>query len=348
MSTQMRSIDRELDTILSIPPWWRTLFCIMKITNSVMDTLGGIEDHALHFSLTQMFDRQLDELKKSNNALWRSKLEIEWCNAKLYLYALTFTLPTSSTPSFNTQMQIHRQEILYKALEAASRLITELTILGQQCTSDLYPGGLLSFLPKPYFTALFNATTFLFRFMATYITRTPAQEIRAMACTVEAHTIFQSFPKQRELTRAAIHIETLIDILRENNPGVNINELAVKNKLGASVMFDAVFHACRQRNRDSRTGKALAVSEWKTLNETFAQRLPPAPIQKTGDGYGTLGVGTSEFDSLDQSLIDEVQNPQWWGEWESYMKLFQVGAEQWDAEGVDISMNGELGGFAFT
>ena len=327
MSTQqqMRSIDKALDIIFnSIPSWWCTLFSIIKITNSFMDTLGSIEDHALHFSLTQMFDKQLDDLKKSNTALWKPKLEIEWCNAKLYLYALTFTIPTSSNPSSNTQLQIHRQEILYKALEAASKLITELTILGQQGTSDLYPSGLLSFVPKPYFTALFNATTFLFRFMATYTTHTPAQEIRAMGCIIEAHKIFHSFPEQRELTRAAIHIETFIDLLRGNNTSVNMNELAVKNKLGASVMFDAVFQACRQRNRDSRTGEVLAVREWKTLNETFAQRLPPAPIQQMGDELedGTLGGGTSEVDSLNQSMIGEVQNPQWWEEWESYMNLF--------------------------
>ena len=318
-----------------------------------MDTLGGIEDHALHFSLTQMFDEQLDELKKANPDLWRSELEIEWCNAKLYLYALTFTIPTKANTSHNIQIQIHRQAILHKALGAASNLITELTKLGQLCTSSSYPGGLLNFVPQPYFTALFNATTFLFRFMATYVMRTPAQESLAMGSVVEAHKIFQSFPEQRELTRAAIHIEMFIALLRDG-ASVSMNELVVNNKLGASVMFDAIFHAVRQRNIDPMTGKALAVKEWKTVNETFAQRLPEAPAQRMGDRNGKIkdvtGFDSSVVESVQQSSTFGEQDPQWWGEWENYMDLFQVGVGQWDLMDTEQSTDDhdfldELGGF---
>jgi hypothetical protein len=323
-----------------------------------MDTLGCIEDNALHFSLTQMFDHQLNELKRANSDTWISKVEIEWCNAKLYLYALTFTIPTNTDPSHNIQIQIHRQAILHKALEAASNLITELKNLGQLCTSDLYPGGLLNFVPKPYFTALFNAATFLFRFMATYISRTPSQESHAMGLIVEAHKIFQSFPEQRELTRAAIHIEMLTEILRKG-ASVNLNELVVNNKLGASVMFDAVFQACRQRNIDPRTGQALTVQEWKTVNETFAQRLPEAPAQKmmdrNGDVSGVAEYGGGGLDLMSQSLTDisGVQNPQWWETWDSYIDVFQVGVEQGGTLGMGQSMNdydnlGDLGDFMYT
>lgn len=359
MSTQqqIRSIDKAFSaTSNSIPLWWGTLFSILKITNSVMDTLGSIEDHALHFSLTQMFDDQLDELKRENSDLWRSELEVEWYNAKLYLYALTFIIPATPDPSYNIQIQIHRQAILHKVLEAASNLITELTKLGQLGMSDLYPGGLLNFVPKPYFTALFNATTFLLRFMATYITRTPAQESLAVGSIVEAHKIFQSFPLQRELTRAAIHIEMFIDILRDG-ASASMKDLVVKNKLGASIMFDAVFHACRQRNIDPRSGKALAVQEWKTVSETFAQRLPKAPAQKMGDDDGKIngvpGYDSSGLESVQQSSASGEQIPQWWEEWDNYIDLFQVGVEQWGAMDMEQSTDdnnnlGELGGFMYT
>jgi hypothetical protein len=361
MSTQqqIQSVDKALRVISnSVPSWWGLLFSIVKITNSVMDTLGCVEDHALHFSLTQIFDDQLNELKRANSDIWISKLEVEWCNAKLYLYALTFTIPANANPSHNIQIQIHRQAILHKALEAASSLITELKQLGQLSTSDLYPGGLLNFIPKPYFTALFNATTFLFRFMATYISRTPSQESHAMGLIVEAHKIFQSFPEQRELTRAAIHIEMLIQILRDG-ASVNLNELVVNNKLGASVMFDAVFQACRQRNIDPRTGKPLTVQEWKTVNETFAQRLPEAPAQKMMDHNAnaseTSRHGTDGFGLMPQSLAGTsgIQNPQWWETWDNYIDLFQVGDEQLGTLDMEQSTDGydnlgELGGFMYT
>lgn len=345
MSTkqQLGSIDNALKVISnSIPPWWELLFSILKITNSVMDILGCVEDSALHFSLTQMFDDQLNELKRTNSGKWISKIEIEWCNAKLYLYALTFTIPTNAIPSHNIQIQIHRQAILHKALEAASNLVNELRELGQLCKSNLYPGGLLSFVPKPYFTALFNATTFLFRFMATSITSISSHNNRAMGLIVEAHKVFQLFPEQRELTRAAIHIEMLMKILRDG-VSVNFNDLVVNNKLGASVMIDAVFQACRQRNINPKTGKALAVKEWKTVNETFASRLPQAPAQKTIDHDETVrSIAGYRVDLTSQPLTDisGVQDPQSWEAWDNYIDMYQGGVRQWGDLDIEQSTDG--------
>lgn len=319
----------------------------------MIDSLSSIEDHSLHFSITQIFDDRLDELKSTNPNLWRLELEIEWCNAKLYLYALTFTISVNASPSHGTQVRIHRQTILHKALGAASSLITEMEKLGQLCVSDLYPGGLLHFVPKPYFTSLFNATTFLFRFVATYAMCTPEERSRAMGLTIEAHKIFQSFPEQRELTRAAIHIEMFIDILRYGAIG-NMNELVVNNRLGASIMFDAVFRACRQRNIDPGTGKVLALQEWKTVNETFAQRLPDAPAQKKRDDSEEIGAVPSYrsigFESFPQSSVSGEQDQKRWGEWDEYMDLFQVGIQQWDTVDTeqttdDSDILGELEGF---
>lgn len=128
----MRSIDKALQaTSNMIPSWSNTLFSILKTTNSVVNTLENIEDHALHFSVTQIFSEQLDMLKRGYLASWRSELEIEWCNAKLYLFALTFTTPANADPSQDTQIRIHRQMILQKAFEVASNLITQFVILSQ-------------------------------------------------------------------------------------------------------------------------------------------------------------------------------------------------------------------------
>ncbi|KAI9697366.1 MAG: hypothetical protein M1820_007872 [Bogoriella megaspora] len=359
MSTQqqMKSIDRALSIASqSIPVWFNPLFSILKITSSLMDSLGSVEDHALHASLTQMFSDQLDKLKETNVAFWRSDLEIEWCNAKLRLYALTFTVSANATSLRASQIHIHRQVILHKAFEAASSLTTELRKLSQQCTSDLYPSGLLTFVPKSYFSALFNAAAFLFRFIATSSmrTRTSTQEILAMNSIIEAHKIFHSFPEQRELTRAAIHIEMFIDVLK-NGPAIGMDELVVSNKLGASVMFDAVFRACRQRNTDPKTGKPLAVREWKTVNETFAQRLPDVPIQSTKDTAERI-IGVTDYENnaeaAEASSALGGQNPQWWGNWENYIDLFQAGAGQWDAMDVgnlagDHDNLGDLGSFMY-
>jgi hypothetical protein len=334
ISTQqhMRSIDKSLLTVSNLAPSsWNALFLILKITASAVDTLDNIEDHALHFSVTQMFSEQLDELKQSHLDSWRAELEIEWCNAKLYLFALTFTTPANVDTSQTTQARIHRQTILQKAFEVASSLITQFMKLGQLCASDLHPGGLLKFLPELYFTSLFNATTFLFRFMATFMTLTTAQGSQAMGLIIEAHKIFQSYPERRELTRAAIHIEALIDILKQGAT-ISTSELVVKNKLGASIMFDAIFHACRQRNIDPRTGRPLAVQEWRTVNETFAERLPETTAQKIGTDVRGSNLGNNDPESDQRFTTSTEQNSQWWEEWDKYIDFFQVGEEQLDMD----------------
>ncbi|KAL6884722.1 hypothetical protein GGI43DRAFT_432982 [Trichoderma evansii] len=327
---QMKSIDEALNNMSNlVPPWWKVLITILKITVSAIDTLSNIYDHALHFSTTEIFDEQLDKLKQSNHDSWRPELEIEWCNTKLHIFALTFTTPANTDPNQNTYWRIHHQTILLKALGAASSLVTHFIRIGQDAVSDLHPNGLLRTIPEPYFTSLFNATTFLFRFMATFMAITPIQGNRVMGLIIESHKIFHSFPERREFTRAAIHIEALIDALKQGVP-IGMSELTVKNKLGASVMFDAIFHACRQRNIDSKTGKPLAMQLWKTIAETFAERLQETPTRIPRNEAQKYDSGNSDLEQ-NQQITDLTElSTQWWEEWDNYINLNQIGDEQLD------------------
>jgi hypothetical protein len=327
----MKSIDEALNnTSNRVPPWWKVLIAILKVTVSAIDTLSNIDDHSLHFSSTEVFNEQLNKLKQANHDSWRPELEIEWCNSKLHVFALTFTTPTITDPNQDTHWRIHRQTILLKAFGAASSLVTHFTKLGQDLSLELNPNDLLRTIPEPYFTSLFNATTFLFRFMATFLAITPTQRNKAMGLIIESHKIFHSFPERRELTRAAIHIEALIDILKQGVP-VGMSELTVKNKLGASVMFDAIFHACRQRNIDSKTGRPLAMQQWKTITETFTERLPETATRKPTSQAGQYDSGNDDAEQTEQipwALTD--LNTQWWEEWDSYINLNQIGDDQLD------------------
>ncbi|KAM0445962.1 hypothetical protein ACHAO4_009549 [Trichoderma viride] len=326
----MKSIDEVLNnTSNQVPTWWKVLITVLKITASAIDTLSNIDDHALHFSTTEIFNDQLNKLKQANHDTWRPELEIEWCNAKLHIFALTFTLPAKTDPNQDTRWRIHRQTILLRAFDAASSLVTHFTKFGQDRVSDLHPNGLFRTVPEPHFTSLFNATTFLFRFMATFMAITPTQRNKAMGLIIESHKIFHLFPERRELTRAAIHIEALIDTLKQGVP-VGMSELTVKNKLGASVMFDAIFHACRQRNIDSNTGKPLAMQQWKTVTETFTERLPETLVRKTGSEVQQHGSGDDEAEQNEQYMALTDLNTQWWEEWDNYINLNQIGDEHLD------------------
>lgn len=313
-----------------VPPWWKVLIAILKITVSATDTLSNIDDHSLHFSSTELFIEQLSKLKQANHGSWRPKLEIEWCNSKLHVFALTFTLPANTDPDQDAYWRIRRQTILLKAFDAASSLVTCFTKLGQDGVSNPHPTVLLRTIPELYFTFLFNAMAFLFRFMATFMAITPSQRNKAMGLIIESHKIFHSFPERRELTRAAIHIEALIDTLKQG-VSIGMSELTVKNKLGASVMFDAIFHACRQRNIDSKTGKPVAVQQWKTVTETFAERLPDTRMRKSrNDESQQFESGNSDIEQNEQIMALSEMNTQWWEEWDNYINLYQVGDEQLD------------------
>ncbi|KAM0519351.1 hypothetical protein ACHAPE_003522 [Trichoderma viride] len=326
----MKSIDEALNnTSNRVPPWWKVLIAILKVTVSAIDTLSNIDDHSLHFSSTEVFNEQLNKLKQANHDSWRPELEIEWCNSKLHVFALTFTTPTITDPNQDAHWRIHRQTILLKTFGAASSLVTHFTKLGQDLSLELNPNDLLRTIPEPYFTSLLNATTFLFRFMATFLAITPTQRNKAMCLIIESHKIFHSFPERRELTRAAIHIEALIDILKQGVP-VGMSELTVKNKLGASVMFDAIFHACRQRNIDSETGRPLAMKQWKTVTETFNERLPEAVIRNLRSEAPQYGSGNDDAEQNDQIISLTDLNTQWWEEWDSYINLNQIGDDQLD------------------
>jgi hypothetical protein len=282
----------------------------------------------LHFTVTQTYENQFEEVKRTNADIWTPQLEMELCSAKLYLYAMTFIIPSQTND--DCHQQIHRQSVLQKGLKAASGYITEAVNVSQlPVASGFYPGGHLTFAPKQYFTSLFSATTFLFRYLATYTTGTAAQESLAMGSIIEAHKIFQSFPGNRDMTRAAIHTEMLVSILRDKSPSSmpGLMELAITNRLGASVMYDAIFRSSAHMNRDSITGASTPVHEWKSMNTAHAERLPKAVWEcNVGESGNTSKSNADGMEGLDSNSSElSMQDPNWWAAWEAYMDCFEVG-----------------------
>ena len=333
----LKSVERAISIVSnSAPEWWHVLILILKISATSTSTLDGAADTNLHFSLTQMFDDQLDELKKNTDPVsWTPQIEMEFCHAKIYLYALTLTAPAGPDRDDDSFRQMHQETILHRALKAASDLIAEAVKLGlSPVPSPSYPRGILTFAPKFYFTALFSSTTMLFRILGTRNPSIAAQENFAMNSIIEAHKIFQSFPDHRDFIRAAIHIEMMVGALLTQSEGrmMGWRELLVNNRLGASVMFDAVFRAGQYRNRDLATGKSPPVQEWRTMNDFFGKRVPRAPGQKNKDNRiaWDRGVETAGLElGSPGHMAPTRQMPSWLGDWETYMNYFEVGAEVW-------------------
>ncbi|KAI1608466.1 hypothetical protein EDD36DRAFT_469351 [Exophiala viscosa] len=335
-SVLAESVDDAVSAVqLIMPGWWRALIAILKISAKSTVTLNGCVELSSHFSLTKMFDAQLDEVREKHAMDWTPQVGIEWCNAKLNLYALTWAASRSNVSNEDSERGMHRQILLHKGLKVATDLVAEASKLGQQHYSQhFFPGGLLTFIPKHLFAALFNAAAYLFRFLATRKSSSTVEENLAMSSIIEAHKIFQSFPGHRDTTRAAIHIEMLVEVLRDRSLASTMDELIIPNRLGASLWMDAVFRSSQHQNRDSTTGAPLPVQAWRNFNDMYPERLPAVSPQSSGDINGVSTGSTNpdemQYDLSLQSLGMAAEGlPSWWEDWNNYMEYFEVGVDEW-------------------
>lgn len=339
MSTsQTKAIDQACDgTIPHFDPPYEALLLVIKISALSTNTLVDIEDPDVHFSLTRMFEAQLEELKHRYQQTWTTILEVELQTAKLYLFGMTFTLADPSNTAQVLQAQTYRETSLHKALQAACGVIKHMTALSQTpVTSGYYPSGVLTVMPKKYFTGLFVASTFCFRFLASNVSRTPAQEGMATEALIEAHKVFQSFPAHRDIIRAAIHIEAFMSVVRDIAHGKMkpLDNLTIRNKLGASLYLDSVFESSRQRNRNPTSGASPPVEGWKMMNVINADRLAKAPVadsEAENEFDRETSTRLAELETLQQPT--QMQDASWWAVWDSHMDAFEVGMEEltdWD------------------
>ncbi len=286
-----------------LPSKFRALLGIRQVqasSTSHLLELSNSGSFTAHFGLTRQFDEQPDNVKADYRTCWTPYLEAELQGAKLYLYAMTLALPAADDPKDDNIQSLHRETALQKGLMASTTLITNIMTLSLVPTDgNRYPVGALTFPPKQHFTTLFFATAYLFRFISSSHTATQQDRELAVTGLMDAHKIFQAFHKDRDHVRAAVHIETFVEILRleyaaDRRP--SSTDLVTTSRLGASVMCDAVFCAARYRNRQSASGESGAPHTWRTTNDDAASRLPLAPKEKAAtvsppfDGQTTYEV----------------------------------------------------------
>ena len=295
---------------------------VRQISSMYQAQLDADETPSIYSSKVMMFDRMLDQIKQKYLQHWSSDLEIALDSARLYLYAFTFlcSAPTGSASTLHTSAQNYL--ILQKAQIAASQRVSNLTDLSLSSTpNSVGPAGLLTFYPKYHFTNLFFAATFLFRILVSSQAVLSHNRRDMVSSLQAAHKIFQSFPQHRDHTRAAINIEVLVQILRDgHSAGRNrLDTLVINNRFGASIMFDSIFRAGEERNRQQNSRKPSAVASWKTLSDQFPERLPHVPQRPTAPSSTAFQL------PAESAMMDE--DPEWWTSWDAYMQDFGIGLE---------------------
>lgn len=337
MPQQTRTIRRSQQLASNIlTPADRATTKILDVLCCANTHLDAIEDSTSQFSMTQTFEAQLDAIFAQYRDSWSESLEAQLLAAKIFLLGIPLTQDLPIEEEKLSQSLIYRQIILEKGMKASSELIAVMVNLSNQnIPGHRYASGILTFYPKHYFVALIVAAAFLFRFILSYRGATEAQQNQVIGCIAEAHKILQSFPDHRDAVRACINIESFVNAIRTNT-GQDSTELFVKNRLGASVLYDALFRAAQQRNRHPVDGSSPPVLQWSLLDADHGHRLPLAPEQRVVSPNSRLwpdSQGPSE-DLLSQNV------PSWVGVWDNYFNEFGVLTEPWVQNDDEFAMAG--------
>lgn len=297
---------------------------ILRLSALCTSEVDSTEDPLTRYSLIQLFDVQINNIAKTYQDVWTPDLDVELQHSKLNLYALSLTL---QSPDTTEQGQMNRRITLLRIQEAASRLISQMTSLSNTVVQDgFYPAGALTFYPKYYLTSLFMAALSLFRFLASYREASQQDTTNVVNSLTEAHRIFQSFPQNRDAVKGAIHIQCLVGIIRYPNTTqpYPLEELVVKNRLGASVVMDACFRSTHYRNSTLANGASLSVNDWLGMTEDTRQRVPLTPEQRASNSKATSSNrGTDDGYQQGQSHAMEP-----WSDWDTYMNDFEIDLDQ--------------------
>lgn len=309
---------------------------MLDVLCSANTHLDAIEDHASQFSMTQTFEVQLDTISSQFRDSWSESLEAQLLAAKIYILGIPLTQDLPFDHEKLSQALLNRQLVLEKGKKASSELISAMVNLSNlSVPGRRYASGVLTFYPKHYFSSLVVAAAFLFRYMITSQDATQEQQEQVIGHIAEAHKILQSFPDNRDAVRACINIETFVNAARNNN-GRDTSELLVKNRLGASVLHDALFRAAQHRNRHPVDGSSPPVIQWSGLDAENSHRIPLAPEQKVvspknhlwSDSHVTSGGMQS------QGIAS------WVGVWDNYFNEFGVLTEPWVQNDDEFAMAG--------
>lgn len=322
-----RSIERavsSLSSILTEPQKAATE--ILKLACQSAWEVDFVEDSSSRFSLIQMFDVQLDSVHQRYHSQWTPALDIELSASKLFLYAQLFACTDASDS--DQQQMTSRHVILLRMQETATRLIARMAQLSNTPVNEgYYPAGALSFYPKYFFVYLAMAAFCLFRCLASNQQITQHDTAIVVSGLTEAHKVFQSFPETRDAVKAAINIQILVELIRsgEGLHNVPLNKLVVTNRLGASVIFDALYRVSYHRHRNPLTGASPSPSTWVMMGDDPRHRVPMTPEQRaaTSSGTGSSHHGTDDGQDQTQTLVGP------WTGWDNYMNDFEVGIDQW-------------------
>ena len=221
-----------------------------RFTNILEES--GIE---VSVSLIQIFAQDLDDIKRRFSTSWSASAEINLQGAKLYLFALPLVsidqqhikaLRGSDSAAF-------LRTILQWGHVAAIRLTHLMVELGglrgvDDPSCGTYESGGCPLLahPKHHFQVAFFACTMLLKYLDCNRDASPADKEAARNAVSTTYQLFNRFQSSYQHVRAAKTMEVLA---RTIVPDQGRMVTHVKTRLGASLLYNAIWTAAKIRGR---------------------------------------------------------------------------------------------------
>lgn len=112
-------------------------------------------------------------------------------------------------------------------------------------------------------------------------------------------------------------------ILKQPNLDV-MGALLVTSRLGASVMFDAIFYACHHKHLIQGPGSLADIELWRQEYEELMESLPKVFICQAMTSMPNSELGNGDTVLSERGLLPHLSSQGPWEHWDFYIKIFHV------------------------
>jgi hypothetical protein len=275
---------------------------LAKFFNTIVENSQENMSH----SLIRIIDAELDGLKLRYPTPWTSRAELTYLTAKLLLYTTVIVRLQSDRAS--------REILMRNGLSVAVR-IAYLTDQGLGYTSPEYPDltleALRNTLPKNFYRILVLSTAFLIRFFVLNDQATPEEQelARNHVAIAQRYLKWGCNDPLDERVRGAI----LFDVLCRQKPiDLDNSKLRVDDRLGASLLYDAITTGHVLRNRPVEVEEASPRTDSKASPKTEDAAPAEQQIPEPGNEVD-IQDDMNGFGPMDFSLPEDLWGDSIWG-----------------------------------
>ena len=293
-----------------LPPEFAYQIMVHHTLAKFFNTIVENSQENMSHSLIRIIDSELDGLVTKYPTPWTSRTELTLLTAKILLY---------TTVIVRLQSDRATREILMRSGLSVAVRIAYLTDQGLGYTSPDYPEldlkALRNTLPKNYYRVLVLSTAFLIRFFVLNNQATPEEQelARNHVAIAQRYLKLGCDDPLDERVRGAI----LFDVLCRQKPvDLDSSKLRVDDRLGASLLYDAITTGHVLRNKQVEVEEASPKPEPKASPKAIVQDV--AGNQEIPAAFfdfepQVAPVDVQDFGPMDFSLPEDLWGDSVWG-----------------------------------